>query len=174
MYQPYQRPYMTPYGNTYGMATPQYAPQNPMATQQPQVQQQMQMQPQPQAQPNLPQIQEIRYATEEEAKAFIVFPNLSAYFIDLPKNRLYVKSANASGISNIDYFSLTAINPDGSPIKPHEPIPQVNYDDFVTKDQISSMGFVTNAQFETLLQKLETMQKQINSGGRTNGTKQPN
>ena len=172
MYQPYQRPYMSPYGNNYGMTTPPYAPQNPMGTQQPQVQ--PQMQPQPQVQPNLPQIQEIRYATEEEAKAFIVFPNLSAYFIDLPKNRLYVKSANASGISNIDYFSLTAINPDGSPIKPQEPIPQFDFSEYIKKDDIQALGLVTKDEFKAVLSKLETLQKQVSSGGKPNGTKQSN
>jgi hypothetical protein len=130
-----------------------------------------QMQPQPQQQPqiSLPQIQDIRYATEEEAKAFIVFPNASAYFIDLPKNRLYIKSANASGISNIDYFDLTPINADGTPIKPQEPAQQVNFDDFVKKDQIPNLGFVTIEQYESLLQRLDQIQKRLEGVRPNNG-----
>lgn len=128
-----------------------------------------QQQAQPQPQINLPQIQDIRYATEEEAKAFIVFPNASAYFIDLPKNRLYIKSANASGISNIDYFDLTAINSDGTPIKPQEPAQQVNFDDFVKKDQIPNLGFVTIEQYESLLQRLDQIQKRLEGVRPNNG-----
>ena len=149
----YQQPYQSPnYMQRPYAPQPQQIPQNSH-----------QIQPQPQQQPqlSLPQIQEIRYATEEEAKAYIVFPNASAYFIDLPKNRLYIKSANASGISNIDYFTLTPINADGTPIKPQEPSPQINFDDFVKKDQIANLGFVTIEQYKSLADKLEQIQKRL-------------
>lgn len=152
--------------NTYG--TPNYM-QRPYSPQPQQMMQQtppQQMQPQPQV--NLPQIQDIRYATEEEAKAFIVFPNASAYFIDLPKNRLYVKSANSSGISNIDYFSLNAINPDGTPIKEQEQTPSINLDSFIKKEDIESLGFVKVSQYNELSQRLDQIQKRL-EGIRNNG-----
>jgi hypothetical protein len=126
---------------------------------QPQVQQPIQSQP-PMAQ-QTPQIQEIRYGTEEEAKAFIVFPNCIAYFIDYAKNRLYAKSANPSGISNIDYFSLIPINADGSPIKPQEAVPQINFDDFVKKEQLNDLGFVTIDEHEKVLSELEAIKKHL-------------
>lgn len=116
-----------------------------------------------------PQIQEIRYGTEEEAKAYIVFPNCIAYFIDYPQNRLYAKAANPSGISNMEYFSLIPINADGSPIKPQKPTPQVNYDEFVKVEQLKDFGFVTIEQYNALAQKLDQMQKKL-EGVKPNGT----
>lgn len=136
----------------------QYAPQPP------QMPQNQQSAPPPITTPTnqqTPQIQEIRYGTEEEAKAYIVFPNCIAYFIDYPKNRLYAKAANPSGISNMEYFSLIPINADGSPIKPQEPTPQVNFDEFIKKQDLENFGFVTVAQYNELAQKLEQIQKRL-------------
>ena len=78
------------------------------------------------------------------------------------------------GQSQTEYFRFEPVNADGSPIKPQQKPQEVDFSDFLKKSDLEQMGFVTNAQFETLLQKLENMQRQINSGGRTNGTKQPN
>lgn len=170
------------YQQNYGGITPNYmqraytTPPTPqMPQQQAQNQPQMQMQSQiPLAQAQTPQIQEIRYGTEEEAKAFIVFPNCIAYFIDAPKNRLYAKSANPSGISSIDYFSLTPINADGTPIKPEEPTPQINLDDYIKRQDLEKLGFVNIDQFNALSQKLEQIQKKLEGAKANVGTtKQP-
>lgn len=152
-----------------------YAQQSPqIAPQQAQAPNPIQMPTQTQIAPQTPQIQEIRYGTEEEAKAFIVFPNCIAYFIDAPKNRLYAKSANPSGISSIDYFSLTAINADGSPIKAQEPTPQINLDDYIKRQDLEKLGFVNIDQFNTLSQKLEQIQKKLEGAKANVGTtKQP-
>jgi hypothetical protein len=156
-------------GNTYPNAYPyQRQMTTPQMQMQPQQQAQPQMQSQPQ-QPNLPQIQELRYATEEEAKAFIVFPNASAFFIDLPKNRLYIKSANNSGISNFDYFSLTPINADGTPIKPIEEKPQIDMGEYIKKSDLANLGYVTMEQLNSILSKLTSQQTQ-SVGVKTNGT----
>lgn len=150
-YSPYS------YGQPYGYPSYQqrYAPQPQ------QVAQPMQPQPQPQMPQTSPQIQGVSYGTEEEAKAFIVFPNSIAYFIDHSKNRLYAKSANASGVSSIDYFSIFPINADGTPIKPQEQTPQINIDDF-------SKRFVSVEQYEELVNRFEELKKFI--GGRQNGS----
>jgi hypothetical protein len=166
----YNSPYQTyPYQNNYGVPNYMQRGYNAQAQQmaQPQTQIQQPIQSQPPMAQQTPQIQEIRYGTEEEAKAFIVFPNCIAYFIDYAKNRLYAKSANPSGISNIDYFSLIPINADGSPIKPQEPIPQVNFDEFIKKEDLEKLGFVTLAQYNELAQKMEQIQKRL-EGARTN------
>lgn len=114
-----------------------------------------------------PQIQDVRHGTEDEIKAHIVYPNCVAYFIDYPQNRLYAKSADASGISNIAYFSITPINADGTPVKPQEPTPQVNFDEFIKKEDLQNFGFVTIEQYDALAQKLEQIQKRL-EGARTN------
>lgn len=163
----------------YPYGTPSYmgSYQNPYPYQRQNVTPQMQMQPQQQIQPqqaqpqqaNLPQIQELRYATEEEAKAFIVFPNASAFFIDLPKNRLYIKSANNSGMSTFDYFSLTPINADGTPIKQQEPIPQVDMGDYIKRSELEQLGFITMPQLKEILNSL-TNQQNKPMGVKPNGT----
>lgn len=165
-YQNY--PYQQSYGTTPSYLQRMYTPQPPQnAPQQPQTPQGVQIPTQAPLTQQTPQIQDVRYGTEEEAKAFIVLPNCIAYFIDLSKNRLYTKFANPSGISSMEYFSLTPINADGSPVKPQEVVPQVNFDDFVKKEQIKDMGFVSFEQFKALADKLEQMQKRLD-GARAN------
>ena len=59
------------------------------------------------------------------------------------------------------------MNADGSPIKPQEPTPQVDFDNFIKKDDLEKLGFVTFAQYNELAQKLEHIQKRL-EGARTN------
>ena len=151
-YQPYS------YQNNYG-GMPNYAQRG--YNSQPQVMAQPQPQIQPQMQQPTPQIQDIRYGTEEEAKAFIVFPNASAYFIDEPKGRLYVKTSNNVGASSMSYFALTPINADGTPIKPQEPTPQVDFNQFIKREDLEKLGFVNIEQFNQLAQKFEQIQKRL-------------
>lgn len=160
---------------SYGYPTPSYMGgtgyQNPYSQRQP-IQPQMQMQNQPQAQPQMsptPQIQDLRYGTEEEAKAFIVYPNSSAFFIDEQKGRLYIKSANNMGASNINYFTLTPINADGTPIKVQEPIPQVDMGEYLKKSDLVQFGFVTLDQLDNAIKKLTSQQNQT-TGVKPSGT----
>ena len=64
-----------------GYGYPTYGRQNYMQPQQPMAQPQMQQQTQPTMQYETP-IQDIRFVTSEEAKAFIVMPNSKALLID--------------------------------------------------------------------------------------------
>lgn len=144
-----------PYGNLpYSNYQSQYPYQRQSVNQQiPSYPMQPQAQPQPQ-QPILPQIQDVRYGTEEEARAFIVFPNAIAYFIDLNKGRLYSKTANNAGASSMEYFKLEKINPDGTPIIPQEVTPQIDMGEYIKKSEIEKMGFVTTEQLNTVLSNL--------------------
>lgn len=167
-YQPY-----SPYGANNYMQRP-YVPQpQPMAQPQPQPQTQMQMptaqqmQPQIPIAPQVPQIQEFRHGTEDEIRPIIIYPNCVAYYIDYSKGIMYAKRADGAGMSSLEYYKLTPINADGSPIKPQEPTPQVNFDDFVKKEQLDKLGFVNIEQFNTLAQKLEQIQKRL-EGVKTN------
>lgn len=153
-----------PYG-AYGM--PNYAQRQFMQPQQPQVQQQVPMQPQPQQtmQYETP-IQDIRFVTSEEAKAFIVMPNSKALLIDKNSGLAHLKTADNLGQSVTQYFKFEQVNADGTPVKQQEPTPQVDFGQFVKKDELS--GFVTVEQHKQLLDKLEVMQ-QIMVGGKVNG-----
>ena len=150
----------------------------------PQPQQMAQPQPQPQPQVQMPvaqqmppiemPIQDIRYVNKAQAEAYIVFPNTKVMLIDKESGIVYMKTADGMGQTKTDYFRFEPINADGSPIKPQEPTPQVDFDDFIKKQDLENFGFVTVSQYNELAQKLEQIQKQI-SGGRQNvGTsKQP-
>lgn len=167
-------PYQSyPYQNNYS-GMPSYAQRGygsqpqPMAQPQPQVQPQPQMQPQIPIAPQVPQIQEFRHGTEDEIRPIIIYPNCVAYYIDYRKGRMYAKRADGSGMPSLEYYELTPINADGSPIKPQEPIPQVDFDQFIKKEDLEKLGFVTVAQYNELAQRMEQIQKRL-EGVKTNG-----
>lgn len=134
---------------------------------QPQQVAQPQMQPQPQAQmPFETPIQDVRFVTSEEAKAYIVMPNSKALLID-KSGIAYLKSADNMGQSQTQYYRFEAVNADGTPLQPQEPNTQADLAQFVKKDELEKLGFVTISQYNELAQKLENIQKQL-SGGRQN------
>lgn len=169
---PYQSyPYQNNYGGMSGYAQRGYNSQpQPMAQPQPQVQPppQMQMQPQVPIAPQVPQIQEFRHGTEDEIRPIIIYPNCVAYYIDYSKGRMYAKRADSSGLSSFEYYELTPINADGSPIKPQEPTPQVDFNQFIKKEDLEKFGFVNIEQFNQLAQKMEQIQKRL-EGVKANG-----
>lgn len=163
---PYQNP--TYMGNNYQGTFPYQRQNTNQQVQYPQQQVQPQMQNQ-QQNINLPQIQDFRYANEEEAKPYIVFPNSSAYFLDLPKMRFYIKSTDNVGYSDFKYFALTPINADGTPIKPQEEKPQIDMGEYIKKSDLETLGYVTMEQLNAILTKLTSQQNQP-MGVKPNGT----
>ena len=135
----------------------QYAPQPP---QMPQNQQQTFS---PMTTPPMAEmpIQDIKFVNRAQAEAYIVFPNTKVMLIDTESGIVHIKTADNMGQTKTDYFRFEQVNPDGSPIKPQEPIPQVNLDDFVRVDQIGKLGFVTIDQYNSLVQKFDTLQKKL-------------
>lgn len=161
---PYYQPYMSQnrgqYGSfNYGM--PSYAPQ----PQQTPVQAQNQTQMQPQYE--MP-IQDIRFVTSEEAKAFIVMPNTTVLLIDKSSGQAQLKSADQMGQSASKFFRFEEINADGSPMKPKEVAPQIDLNDFVKRSDLEKCGFVTTEQYKELSQKIENIQKAMVT--KTSGT----
>lgn len=153
---------------TYGGAFPQRQfMQNP--NQQMPQQQPMQMnnpiqQPQPQAQPQPQQampfvyespIQAVRFSTEEEAKAFIVFPNSTAVFIDEAKHKIYLKTANQAGISSIRSYEESKDGAD----KKEDPSSQIDFDNFVKKEQLNR--FVTVERYNELMGNYRALDEQL-------------
>jgi hypothetical protein len=155
------------YGNPYsqypytGYAYPNYGNRQFMQQQQPQMAQQQQ-QPMQYETP----IQDIRFVTSEEAKAFIVMPNSKALLIDQKGGIAHLKTADNMGQSVTQYFRFEQINADGSPIKPKEPTPQVDFEQFAKKEELN--GFATVEQYNALVEQLNIMKKMI-VGGKPNG-----
>lgn len=176
-------PYYSPYGaqNRAQYGVPSYGGYN--YTPQPQ---QMPVQPQnqPQAQPQYEMpIQDIRFVTAEEAKAFIVMPNSRVLLIDR-SGMAYLKTADNMGQSQTQCFRFEAVNADGSPIKPQEQPNQPDFKDFVklsemntfgftTMADIKSMGFATMAQVEELSHKIDALQNQRTGVKPNVGTNKP-
>lgn len=166
----YGNPYSSyPYGG-YGM--PNYGQRNYMQPQQPMAQPQMQQQAQPPMQYETP-IQDIRFATSEEAKAFIVMPNTRALLIDKNGGVAHLKTADNMGQSVTQYFKFEQVNADGSPLKPKEPVtPQVDFGQFVTKKELDGLPTAEQykqlaEQYNSLVEQFKTMQKII-AGGKPN------
>ena len=153
-----------------GYTYPNYGNRQFMQPQQPMAQPQAQVQQQP-MQYETP-IQDIRFVTSEEAKAFIVMPNSKALLIDKNGGVAHLKTADNMGQSVTQYFKFEQVNADGSPIKPQEPTPQVDFGQFAKKEELN--GFVTIEQYKqlaeqynSLVEQFKTMQKII-AGGKPN------
>lgn len=159
-----------PYANNFGgMPNYQQRPYNP--------QPQQSAQPQPQVQPtyNMPPqmpmelpIQDIKFVNKAQAEAYIVYPNSKVMLIDKESGIAYIKTADGMGQSKTDYFRFEPINADGSPIKPQEPTPQIDFSDYIKKEDLEKFGFVTIAQYNELAQKLDYIQKRL-EGAKQNG-----
>ena len=160
----YNNPYSNyPYAN-YGMPNYGQRPYAPQVQQALQNTQQIPMQQQPQMQYELP-IQDVRFVTSEEAKAYIVMPNSKALLIDKNGGVAHLKVADNMGQSQTQYFRFEPINADGTPIKPQAPTPSIDIDEFSKK-------FATIEQYNALLNQFNELKKLI--GGKSNGTaKQP-
>ena len=161
---PYQSyPYSSTYAPTNYMQRA-YTPQAPQMAQP-----QAQAQPQPQMQMPMAQqmppmempIQDIKYVNRAQAEAYIVFPNTKVMLIDKESGLVYVKTADGMGQTQTDYFHFDRVNADGSPIKPQEPAPKVNFDDFIKREDLANLGFVTIDQYNALAEKLSQIQKRL-------------
>lgn len=155
-----------------GYAYPNYGQRNYMQPQQIAQPQMQQAQQQPPMQYETP-IQDIRFVTSEEAKAFIVMPNSKALLIDKNSGVAHLKTADNMGQSVTQYFKFEQVNADGTPIKPQEPTTsQVDFGQFAKKEELN--GFVTIEQYKqladqynSLVEQFKTMQKIITSGNTT-------
>jgi hypothetical protein len=167
-YYPYSSPYGTPQNRAqYGV--PSYGGYN-YAPQQQQMPPAPQNQPQAQPQYEMP-IQDIRFVTAEEAKAFIVMPNSRVLLIDR-SGTAYLKTADNMGQSVTQYFKFEPVNADGTPIRPQEE-PTIDLSAFVKREDLQSLPFVTMEQYSALANELRQLKEQI-VRGRPNGTKPNN
>jgi hypothetical protein len=87
------------------------------------------------------------------------FKNVYRLLIDKESGMAHLKTADNMGQSATQLYKFEAINADGSPIKPQEPTPQFNPDDFAKK-------FVSVEQYQELVNRFEELKKFI--GGKQN------
>ncbi len=155
-------PYYSPYGNAYRGANygvPTYGAQNYMAQPQPNAPQ-GQNQPLQQAQMEAP-IQDIRFVTKEEARAFIVAPNSSALLIDKQSGLAQMKTADPMGQSASKFFRFEEVNEDGTPFKKQEQPTQPDFKDFVKLQDINKLGFATVDEVQKLSKSLDELKRSL-------------
>lgn len=151
----FNSPFQNNYGVNYGMPTygqPNYGANPQMyRPQQPQ---------QPQQQPYEMPIQDIRFVTSEEAKAFILMPNSKVLLIDRNNGIAHLKVADNLGQSNTMLFRFEPINPDGTPVKaPENTTPvQVDMSKYITIQDLPKLGVITKEQFDGLADKVKNIQ----------------
>lgn len=148
-YTPY--PNYSPYGN-YGYQA-QMQQRGQMAMQQPQ-QPMMMAQPQQMQPPFESPIQELRFVTSEEAKAFIVMPNSRALLIDKNGGIAHLKSADNMGQSLTKYFKFQEVTADGLPLTPQDEAPKIDLASFEKK-------FISIEQYEELVKQFNSMAEQL-------------
>lgn len=176
-YYPYSSPYGAQNRAQYGVPSYGGYNYNPQPQQMPQMPQNS---PQTQPQYEMP-IQDIRFVTSEEAKAFIVMPNTTVLLIDKANGKAQIKSADQMGQSASKFFRFEEVNADGSPIKPKDAPTDPDFKDFVklselntlgfaTLDDIKKCGFVTYEQYAALEKKMDEIQNRLDRA-RGNATK---
>ena len=148
------------YSNPYGMPNYTQRAYSPQPQQMPQNASQMPLQNPPQMPYEIP-IQDVRFVTSEEARAYIVMPNSKALLIDKNGGVAHLKVADNMGQSTTQYYRFEPINADGSPIKPQEPVPEVNFDELDKR-------FATVEQYNSLLDQVKQLKQLI--GGKQNVT----
>ena len=154
-----------------GYAYPNYGNRQFMQPQQPQMSQPQMQQTQQAVQYETP-IQDIRFVTSEEAKAFIVMPNSKALLIDKNGGVAHLKTADNMGQSVTQYYKFEQVNADGTPLRQQEPTTQVDYEQFATKKDIDALPTVEQyqqlaTQYNSLLEQVNVIKKMI-IGGKSN------
>ena len=104
------------------------------------------MQPQ---QNNTMPFNDVRFATIEEAKAYIMLPNTKVMFMDRDNSVFYIKSADSLGKSTIEAFKFARIE--------NNPIESVSHENFVKMEDLKDYlkDFVTRDEFNDIFKKNE-------------------
>ena len=122
-------------------ATPQFSPQSYQQPQPMMPPNQMQPQMQTPVPYEIP-IQDVRFVTSEEARAYIVMPNSKALLIDKQSGIAHLKSADNMGQSQTIFYRFEPVNADGTPIK-QEVAPKFDpreLERFATIDQLQELA----------------------------------
>lgn len=174
----YNNGYMPNYQGGY----PQYGSPRPYPqVQPPMYQQPMQPVQQPYMQPQQPQmqmaqqapvdapIQELRFVTSEEAKAYIVMPNTKALLIDKNNGLAFLKSADMNGQSATECYKFTKTdgNAPSMPKTEATATPSFDADKFITKDEFVELSTTMKQQYSSILGQFDSLKKQI-AGGTSN------
>ena len=96
-------------------------------------------------------ISEIRIASEQEARGYMLPLNTRVVFKDRDKNRIYVKGVNYQGQAELKIYDLTEVDKDTKE--------NVDGGNFVDKEELKN--FATKTDISTLAKQIVELQKQI-------------
>lgn len=132
----------------------QYAPY--MSYQQPYMGYQQQIQQVQSDAPKNAPFSQVVYGTYDQAKGYIVTPNMSVMFIDPDKNEVYIRKADGLGKQALETYKYSSLDKslNNSEIKPTE-------QDFGVKPE-QLKDFLTRKDLDDLYLKIEQLQKKIN------------
>ena len=113
-------------------------------------------------------IQDIKFVTADEAKAYIVMPNTKVMLMDRDKSIFYIKSADSLGKSTLEGFKYSRLDESSN----ESVSPQFDTKDFVRKEDLQSFlsgfltredvkDFITKDELKGIDNKLENFQKQM-------------
>ena len=128
--------------------------------------QQPQPQPQPQAQFETP-FQDIKFVTDKQAEAYIVYPNTRVLLIDNEKGVAHIKTADGMGQCVTQYFKFTPISADGSPLQTEVKPPEIDLSEYIKRADADEMRNAFGEQIKALEQKIEGLYRQL-MGGKQN------
>lgn len=99
---------------------------------------------QPQQNNNGMPFNDVKFATIEEAKAYIMLPNTKVMFMDRDNSVFYIKSADSLGKSMIEAFKYARIEDNPSANVSHENFVKIEdlkdyLKDFVTRDEFNDV-----------------------------------
>ena len=125
-------------------------------------------QPQPQniIQPEEKPFNDVRFATAEEAKGYIMFPNTKVMLIDRDNSVFYIKSADSIGKSTLEGYKYSRVEDNPTEVVSHvldtkDFVKMADLNNFITREEMTN--FITKQELNNLL-----------NGGIKNGTEQPN
>lgn len=103
-------------------------------------------------QTNMP-FNDVRFATIEEAKAYIMLPNTKVMFMDRDNSVFYIKSADSLGKSTIEAFKFARIENNPTESVSHE----IDTKNFVKMEDLKDYlkDFVTRDEFNDIFKKTE-------------------
>lgn len=112
----------------------------------------------PQQQPQPPRdipFNDVRFATLDEAKAYIVMPNNKVMFMDRDNSVFYIKSADGLGKSTLEAYKYARMDEN-----PTESVPsQIDLSEFVKSGDL--VNFVTKQDIDIINDKIDKLSKQV-------------
>jgi hypothetical protein len=86
-------------------------------------------------------------------------------FIDRDANKALLKTTDNVCNSYPRYFNIIETDENGNPLQEQkkETLPQIDYEQFIKKDDLGKLGFVQQNQLNALIDTIQFMQNQINA-----------